>query len=101
MRQAFRSADENGRGEIDGVEFASWLRTLDERVGQAEQEGQTLPRQTRVVIESVAKFRESCRDQVSGLGWSQLFKRSDTDGSGLRDVEEFIAAMRIACNVSR
>eukprot|EP01052_Picozoa_sp_SAG31_P044776 SAG31_NODE_7929_length_1562_cov_3.333561_2_plen_124_part_01 len=37
-------------------------------------------------------FQSSAAESVSSLGWSELFKAYDTDGSGELDEEEFLTA---------
>lgn len=85
----FNQAHADGGGEIDGDEFATWLRTIEDL--DPKEIVQTGAKAAARVVE---KLKEKTAERVEQLGWGKLFEDIDTDGSDELDAEEFNAALR-------
>ena len=86
LQQMFRSIDVDGSGEVDATEFANWL------LHDKPDDIQWRPMKR--------KFEDSCGAAVQKVGWSKLFARYDTDGSGELDFGEFAKAVRADCGIN-
>ena len=86
LQQMFRSIDVDGSGEVDATEFSNWL--LNDKPDDIR--WRPMKR----------KFEDSAGSLVQQVGWTKLFEKYDTDGSGELDFSEFSRAVRSDCDIN-
>ena len=86
LKQMFRSIDVDGSGEVDAAEFSNWL------LNDTPDDIRWRPMKRR--------FEDTAGQLLGKIGWSKLFARYDTDGSGELDFGEFEQAVRTDCGLN-
>lgn len=87
LKQMFGSIDADGSGEVDATEFSEWL------LHDTPEDIRWRPMKR--------KFEDTAGSHVQKVGWSLLFARYDTDGSGDLDFGEFSTAVRSDCGINQ
>lgn len=88
----FAAVDADGGGTLSAAEFCGWLEEEGRDAVDRFRQGNV--REDDAFTKVVTAFVDASHAAVTKLGWEELFRNYDDDGSGELEIDEFLVAVR-------